>query len=245
MKLTHKDYQQLKATGVDFNYGDFVDHTVLKAYTTEAVVKDFCAEAKAGNARAVCVNPYNVPLVKKELEGTGIKCAAVIGFPLGANKTEVKAFEAKEAVKDGADELDMVINVGALRDGKYDYVFNDIKAVVEAGKPADTKVIIETCYLTDEQKVKVCELAKEAGAAFVKTSSGFGTSGATVHDVELMRKTVGPDMGVKASTGVDNREIAYAMICAGADRLGTSKLPQIVNDDASIISASKKNTVNL
>ena len=243
--MNHNDYDKLRLTGEDLNYGAFCDHTVLKAYTTENVVKAFCDEAKKYHAAAVCVNPYNVPLVRKELAGTGIKCAAVIGFPLGANKTCVKAFEAQEAVKDGADELDMVINVGALRDGKYDVVSEDIKAVVEAGKPAVTKVIIETCYLTDEQKVKACQLAKEAGAAFVKTSSGFGTGGATVHDVELMRKTVGPEMGVKASTGIDNREIANAMVKAGADRFGTSKTPQITMDDTTIQSASVLNKVIL
>ena len=149
--------------------------------------------------------------------------------------------EAKEAVKDGADEVDMVINIGALRSGEYDYVLNDIKAVVEAAKPSATKVIIETCYLTDDEKVKACELAMQAGALFVKTSTGMGTGGATAHDIELMRKTVGDKMLVKASGGVDTRAQAYEMIKAGADRLGVSKVLQIVNDDTSIVSASKRN----
>lgn len=245
MRYTHKDFEKLSRNGRDEHFGDFCDHTVLKAFTTESFLKEFCKEAKEYNAAAVCINPYNVPIVKKELEGSGIKCAAVVGFPLGANKSEVKAFEAKLAVEDGADEIDMVINVAALRDKKYDYVLNDIKGVVEASRPSIVKVIIETCYLTDEEKVKACELSKEAGAAFVKTSSGFGTGGATVHDIELMRKTVGPDMGVKASTGVDNREIAYAMIQAGADRLGTSKSPYIVTDDTSFALTSSKNKVVL
>lgn len=137
----------------------------MRAYTTTSVIKEFCDEAKQTGAKAVCVNPVHVALVHKELEGTGIKTATVIGFPLGANKTVIKAMEAKEAVKDGADEVDMVINIGALRSGDYDFVLNDIKAVVEAAKPSATKVIIETCYLTDEQKVKACELSMEAGSS--------------------------------------------------------------------------------
>ena len=241
MEFKHNEFPELKQFGYDEKYASFCDHTVLRPYTKTSVIKEFCDEAKQTGAKAVCVNPVHVALVHKELEGTGISTATVIGFPLGANKTVVKAFEAAEAVKDGADEVDMVINIGALRSGDYDYVLNDIKAVVEAAKPSATKVIIETCYLTDEEKEKACELSMQAGALFVKTSTGMGTGGATVHDIELMRKTVGDKMLVKASGGVDNRETAYAMIKAGADRLGVSKVLQIVNDDTSIISASKRN----
>jgi len=180
--------------------------------------------------------------VHKELEGTNIGTATVIGFPLGANKPCVKAFETAEAVKDGADEVDMVINIGALREGNYELVLEDIKGVVAAaaGK-AKVKVIIETCYLTDAQKKKACELVIEGGADFVKTSTGMGTGGATVHDIELLREVAGNKIMVKASGGVDTRETAYAMIQAGADRLGVSKVPQIVNDDAGMYSASKGN----
>ncbi len=241
MEFKHNEISKLKEHGYDPAYAAFCDHTVLRPYTTTNVIKEFCKEAIEYKAAAVCVNPVHVSLVKKELEGTGIKTATVIGFPLGANKTSVKAFEAKEAVADGADEVDMVINIGALRGGEYDVVLNDIKAVVEAAKPSFTKVIIETCYLTDEQKVKACELCIEAGALFVKTSTGMGTGGATVHDIELLRKAAGDKLLVKASGGVDERKTAYAMIKAGADRLGVSKVPQIVNDDTSIISASKRN----
>ncbi len=241
MDFKHKEFSTLKEHGYDGNYAAFCDHTVLRAYTKSSVIVEFCEEAKNTGAAAVCVNPVHVALVHKELEGSGVKTATVIGFPLGANKTCVKAFEAKEAVKDGADEVDMVINIGALRSGDYDYVLNDIKAVVEAAKPAATKVIIETCYLTDEEKVKACELSRLAGALFVKTSTGMGTGGATVHDIELMRRAVGDKMLVKASGGVDTRETAYAMIKAGSDRLGVSKVLQITEDDAKMISASKRN----
>lgn len=241
MELKHKEFKTLKEFGADEGYASFCDHTVLRAYTTTPMIREFCDEAKRAGAASVCVNPVHVALVHKELEGTGIKTATVVGFPLGANKTAVKALEAKEAVKDGADEVDMVINIGALRSGEYEYVLNDMKAVAEAAKPAVTKVIIETCYLTDEEKVKACRLAMEAGARFVKTSTGMGTGGATAHDIALMRKTVGDRMMVKASGGVDTRAQAYEMIRAGADRLGVSKVLQIVEDDTSIVSASKRN----
>lgn len=208
----------------DASYAQYMDHTVLKAFTDKATLKKFCDEAKKYNFASVCVNPYNIPYVVEQLRGSGVKACSVVGFPLGATTKEVKAFEAKQAVDNGAGEIDMVVNVGAMKDGLYDVVLDDIRAVVAASHPrAVVKVIIETCYLTDAEKVKACELAKEAGADFVKTSSGFGSGGATVEDVRLMKETVGDGMRVKASTGIDNREICDAMLAAGAVRMGTSK----------------------
>ncbi len=238
--MTNKN--ELLETGVDAGYAAYCDHTVLRAYTPSSVVREFCEEAIAHKAAAVCVNPCHVALVHSLLEGTGVQTATVIGFPLGANKSCVKALETAEAVKDGADEVDMVINIGALREGNLELVYEDIKAVVDAaaGKAA-VKVIIETCYLTDEEKKTACELCVKAGAAFVKTSTGMGTGGATVHDVELLVAAAAGRIKVKASGGVDDRKTAYAMLNAGADRLGVSKVPQIVGDDTSIISASKRN----
>lgn len=232
----------MKQFGYDESYARYCDHTVLRAYTPSSVVKEFCEEAKKYNAKAVCVNPVHVALVRQELAGTGIGTATVIGFPLGANKPCVKAFEAAEAVRDGAEEVDMVINIGALREGNYGLVLEDIQGVVAAvaGK-AKVKVIIETCYLTDAEKVKATELVIEGGADFVKTSTGMGTGGATVHDIELLRRTAGDRICVKASGGVDTRETAFAMLSAGADRLGVSKVPQIVHDDTALYSASKGN----
>lgn len=242
MALPHEAFPTLLEKGYDEKFAPFCDHTVLRAYTPASVVVQFCEEAKKYGAKAVCVNPIHVALVHKELEGTGIGTATVIGFPLGANKPCVKAFETREAVADGASEVDMVINIGALREGNYELVLEDIKGVVAAAEhKAKVKVIIETCYLTDEQKKKACELVIEGGADFVKTSTGMGTGGATVHDIELLREVAGDKIMVKASGGVDTRETAYAMIRAGADRLGVSKVPQIVNDDATMYSASKGN----
>jgi deoxyribose-phosphate aldolase len=200
-----------------------IDHTILKADATEADVLRIIEEAKKYNFFSVCINPCWVSLAKEELAGTDVAVCTVIGFPLGANTSEVKAYEATDAITNGATEVDMVINVGALKSKQYKKVLKDIQAVVEAAKDkALVKVIIETALLTDEEKVKVCELAKEAGADFVKTSTGFSTGGATVADVALMRQTVGPDMGVKASGGIHNEQEAQAMIEAGATRIGTS-----------------------
>lgn len=231
--------------GYDASYAQYCDHAVLRAYTTPEKVKEFCKEAIEYGAAAVCVNPVHVQLVHEELKGSKVKTATVIGFPLGANKTVIKAMEAAEAVKDGADEVDMVINIGALRGGDTEFVYQDIKAVVDAAKGANpdvkVKVIIETCYLTDEEKVTACKLSCEAGADFVKTSTGMGNGGATVHDIELMLATVGDKMQVKASGGVDNRERAYTFMKAGAHRLGVSRVPQIVSDDTSIMSAAATN----
>ncbi|MDK2783652.1 MAG: deoxyribose-phosphate aldolase [Thermococcaceae archaeon] len=210
----------------------YIDHTNLKPYATKEDIIKLCEEAKKYGFYAVCVNPYRVKLAKEQLEGTDIKVASVIGFPLGATPTEVKVFEAKKALEDGADELDMVINIGALKDKDYEYVKNDIAEVVKVAheKGAVVKVIIETCYLTDEEKEIACKLAMEAGADFVKTSTGFGTGGATVEDVRLMRRIVGDKLGVKAAGGIRTYEQALAMIEAGANRIGTSSGVKIVEE---------------
>lgn len=197
-----------------------IDHTMLKADTKKDVIDRYCKEAKEYGFASVCVNSYNVPFVVEKLKGTDVKTCCVVGFPLGAMITTAKAFEASESVKAGAQEVDMVINIGALKDKEYDVVESDIKAVVEASKPAIVKVIIETCLLTDEEKVKACEISVKAGASFVKTSTGFSTGGATVEDVTLMKKTVGDKALVKASGGIRTPEDARAMIEAGADRIG-------------------------
>lgn len=204
------------------------DHTILKADATKEDVKKVCEEAMAYSFCSVCVNSYYVPYVAKLLHGSDVKICTVVGFPLGAISTRAKALEAKIAVMDGADEVDMVINIGALKDKDYDVVLEDIKAVKEACGNALLKVIIETCLLTDEEKVKACELSKEANADFVKTSTGFSTAGAKVEDVRLMRETVGNDMGVKASGGIHDKEFANALVEAGASRLGTSATIKIV-----------------
>ena len=207
----------------------YFDHTILKAEATEAQVTKICEEALTHRFASVCVNQYYTAFVAKKLKGSGVKTCTVVGFPLGMSDTRVKAFETKAAIEDGAEEIDMVINVGALKDGKYDYVREDIRTLKETcGKDIVLKVIIETCLLTDEEKVKACELAKEAGADFVKTSTGFSTGGAKAEDVALMRRTVGDKLGVKASGGIHTAEEAQAMIDAGANRLGTSATLAII-----------------
>ncbi|HFU4203666.1 TPA: deoxyribose-phosphate aldolase [Streptococcus suis] len=200
----------------------YIDHTVLKPETTREQVEKVLAEAREYDFASVCINPTWVSYVAQELKDSDVKVCTVIGFPLGANTPAVKAFETKDAIENGADEIDMVINIGALKNKNYDLVLEDIKAVVDASGDKLVKVIIEACLLTDEEKVKACELSKEAGADFVKTSTGFSTGGATVADVALMRKTVGPDMGVKASGGARSYEDAVAFIEAGANRIGAS-----------------------
>lgn len=202
------------------NIAGKIDHTILKPDATTESVKRFCDEARKYGFASVCVNSYHAALVASELKDTGIKTCCVVGFPLGAMLTSAKAFEASEAVKAGANEIDMVINIGAAKDKNWDFVKNDIEAVVKASKPSIVKVIIETCLLTNEEKVKVCELSEEAGAAFVKTSTGFSTGGATVEDVKLMKKTVGDRLQVKASGSIRTPEFANELIEAGADRLG-------------------------
>lgn len=226
----------------DESYGKYCDHTVLRAYTKQSIVKRFCDEAKEYKAAAVCVNPIHVPFVREQLAGTGIKTCTVVGFPLGANKPLIKAMEAAEAIKDGAQEIDMVINIGALRDDNLKLVYEDIKGVVGAAKgKAEVKVIIETCYLNTEQKIKACILCKLAGADYVKTSTGFGTDGAKVEDIRLIRQVVGDSLKIKASTGVDTRSDARKMIEAGAVRLGTSRTLQIVTGNDQLKSVSADN----
>ena len=198
------------------------DHTILKADAASDEVKKVCDEAKKHGFMSVCVNGYYTGYVAEQLKGTGVKVCTVVGFPLGQMASQAKAAEAALAVEEGAEEIDMVINVGALKDKHYEVVLEDIRGVKRACKDAVLKVIIETCLLSDEEKIKACELAKEAGADFVKTSTGFSKAGAKTEDVELMRRVVGRDMGVKASGGIRDKETAEAMIQAGADRLGTS-----------------------
>lgn len=206
----------------------YIDHTLLKPDASRAQIKAVCEEAKQYRFASVCVNPCWISFVAEELAGTGIAPCCVIGFPLGASMSSVKAAETQAAVAAGAREIDMVINVGALKSGDWDLVRDDIAAVNAAKGPAKLKVIIEACLLTDTEKVRVCEIAKAEGADFVKTSTGFSAGGATVHDVALMRKTVGPDMGVKAAGGIRTLEDALAMIEAGASRLGASAGVKIV-----------------
>ncbi|HEL1676305.1 TPA: deoxyribose-phosphate aldolase [Streptococcus suis] len=207
----------------------YIDHTILKPETTQEQVEKILAEAKEYDFASVCVNPTWVALVAESLKDSDVKVCTVIGFPLGANTPAVKAFETKDAISNGADEIDMVINIGALKTGNYDLVLEDIKAVVAASGDKLVKVIIEACLLTDDEKVKACQLSQEAGADYVKTSTGFSTGGATVADVALMRKTVGPDMGVKASGGARSYEDAIAFIEAGASRIGASSGVAIMN----------------
>lgn len=198
------------------------DHTILKADARKEQVAEICAEALKYGFASVCVNSYYTAFVAQQLKGSNVKVCTVVGFPLGQMSTKAKVAETKIAVEDGAREIDMVINVGALKDGDYDLVLTDIREVKKACGQALLKVIIETCLLTQEEKVKACELSKEAGADFVKTSTGFSTGGAEVEDVALMRKTVGDSMGVKASGGIRDKETAQKMVEAGASRLGTS-----------------------
>lgn len=200
-----------------------IDHTLLKPEATKLEIEQLCKEAMEYDFIAVCVNPYYVGYCKEILKESNVKIATVIGFPLGANTKELKAFEALDAINNGADEIDMVINIGALKDKDYEVVKNDIKLVVDIAKEkAIVKVIIETSLLTDEEKVKACELSVEAGANFVKTSTGFSTGGATIEDVKLMKSVVGDKLEVKASGGIRNLDTANNMIQAGASRLGTS-----------------------
>ena len=200
----------------------YIDHTLLKADATKEQITKLCNEAKQYDFASVCVNTCYVPLCKELLKGSDVKVCCVVGFPLGAMNSDSKAFEAKNAVLNGADEVDMVINVGALKDKDYNYVTKDIEKVVNASKPSIVKVIIETCLLTNEEKVEACKCALNAKAAFVKTSTGFSTNGATVEDVKLMKDTVKDNCKVKAAGGIRSYEDALKMIDAGADRLGCS-----------------------
>jgi deoxyribose-phosphate aldolase len=230
----------------DASYAGYCDHTVLKAYTPQSIVKKFCDEAIKYKFASVCINPIHVEFVSSQLKDTGVKTCCVIGFPLGANKPLVKAVEASEAIKDGAEELDMVMNIGALRDGNIKLVFEDVRAVVDVAKTkAKVKVIIETCYLTDKEKITACIISKLAGADYVKTSTGFGSGGATVEDIQLMLGVVGDTMKVKASTGIETREDAEKMIRAGATRLGVSRSVHIVEGDTGIKIAAEENQVQV
>lgn len=199
-----------------------IDHTILKANASSEDVIRCCTEAREHGFFSVCVNSRFAKLVHEQLEGSGVKTCCVVGFPLGAMSSASKAFETKTAVSDGADEIDMVIAVGALKEGDYEYVLNDIKAVVGAAGDAAVKVIIETCLLSDEEKVKACKLSVEGGAKYVKTSTGFGNGGADARDIALMRKTVGANIGVKASGGIRTKQDALKMVEAGASRIGAS-----------------------
>lgn len=215
---------------ISHNISQLIDHTLLRPEATTAEIRKVCGEARQYGFASVCVNPYWVPLVAHELAGSPVKVCTVVGFPLGANSTAMKVAETEEAARSGAQEIDMVLNIGELRAGNHDAVRHDIQAVVETAhhNGAIVKVILETALLNDEQKVIACTIAKQAGAEFVKTSTGFSTAGATVHDVALMRKTVGPEMGVKASGGIRTLEDLKSMVAAGATRIGASASVKIV-----------------
>jgi deoxyribose-phosphate aldolase len=218
----------------DSSIAALIDHTLLKPEATAADIRKVCAEARQYHFASVCVNPYWVRLVAEELAGSTVKVCSVVGFPLGASATQIKVAETAAAIRDGAQEIDMVLNIGALRGGDHDAVRGDIQAVVEIAHAcgAIVKVILETALLNDEQKVAASLLAKEAGADFVKTSTGFGPGGATAADVALMRRTVGPEMGVKASGGVRTLEDLKTMAAAGANRVGASASVKIVEATA-------------
>lgn len=215
---------------MDYQLASMIDHTMLKADATRNEILQVCKEAKEYRTASVCVNSCWAADVRKALEGSSVRTCCVVGFPLGAMSTPAKAFETEQAVKDGAEEIDMVINIGLARADEWAALEADISAVVKAAGTASVKVIIETCLLSDDQKVKACIVAKNAGAAFVKTSTGFSLAGATVEDVRLMRETVGPGMGVKAAGGIRTREKALAMIEAGANRVGASATAKLIKD---------------
>ncbi len=222
-----------EASDVPMDLARYIDHTLLKPEAAAADIDKLCAEAREFSFASVCINPTWVKRAAENLRGTEVVTCTVIGFPLGATTTAIKAMEARRALRDGAREVDMVLNVGALKSGEYDHVRDDIAKVAEAAHEVGglCKVILETALLTDEEKVVASSLAKEAKADFVKTSTGFGSGGATVYDVALMRETVGPDMGVKASGGVRTLEDVEDMIAAGASRIGASAGVQIVSGD--------------
>lgn len=228
---------RLGVKNVAADMAGMIDHTLLRPHATEIQVRQLCAEARQFSFASVCVNPTWVPLCAQLLAGSPVKVCTVIGFPLGATMPEVKAFEAQRCAQLGATELDMVINIGALKSQQYGIVEDDIAAVVNAAHAlnACVKVIIEAAYLTTEEKVEACALSKAAGADYVKTSTGFGPSGATIEDVALMRRVVGPEMGVKAAGGVKNAEDAKAMIAAGATRIGASASIRIIDEIKGIV----------
>ncbi len=211
----------------------YIDHTLLKPEATKEQIKKICEEAKEYNFKSVCVNPTQVAYAKELLCDSDILVCTVIGFPLGANTSSVKAFETKDAIKNGADEIDMVVNIGAIKDQNYDLVKKDIEAVVDSSSDKLVKVIIETCLLTDQEKRKLCQIVIEAGADFIKTSTGFSTGGATKEDISLFKEEVEDKIGIKASGGVRNIEDADIMIKCGATRLGTSGGVQIIKGENS------------
>jgi len=223
-----------RLTKIDPSIAALIDHTILKPDATRADVLKVCREAREYHFASVCVNPYWVPVVARELAGSGVKVCSVIGFPLGATTTDAKVAETAGALRNGAQEIDMVINVGALRSGDFDAVKNDIQQVVRVAHQAGAivKVILETALLDDAQKTAASRLAKAAGADFVKTSTGFSSSGATAHDIALMRAAVGPEMGVKASGGIRTLQDVQAMTAAGATRIGASASVKIVEATA-------------
>ena len=222
----------MKENGIELN--KYIDHTILKPGASVDDVKKICDEAKEYDFASVCVNPSNIAFVTEQLKGSDVSPCVVVGFPLGATLPEVKAFEAESCIALGAKEVDMVVNVGAIKSGDWNLVKRDITAVVKAAKDkALVKVIIETCLLTDDEKIQVCKTAKTVGADFVKTSTGFSTGGAIKSDIELMRRVVGSEMGVKASGGVRSYEDAITMIKAGATRLGTSSGVSIMSGTTS------------
>ncbi len=208
----------------------FIDHTVLKPEATENDIDRLCGEAKEYGFAAVCVNPHYVRRAAKLMEGSGIKVCGVVGFPLGASTTSAKGYEAQEAFYSGAQELDMVMNIGAFKDKQYDLVRDDIRLVVRSAQGALVKVIIEACLLTDQEKVTACQFIQQAGAQFVKTSTGFNKAGATIEDVRLLRTTVGENFGVKASGGIRDLPTTVALIDAGANRIGTSTGVTIIEE---------------
>ena len=227
--IVFNDLSSATEGGTPQSLASYIDHTILKPEATLKDVQKICDEAKKYRFASVCVNASYVKYVSEQLKGSGVKTCAVVGFPLGTQSTETKRFETQEALKNGAGEIDMVLNIGAVKNADWNYVKSDIESVVSAAKSkAIVKVILETCLLSDDEKIKACEVSKEAGADFVKTSTGFSSGGATVEDVALMRKTVGPQMGVKASGGVRSYEDAIAMIRAGANRLGASAGVKII-----------------
>ncbi len=211
----------------------YIDHTLLKPEATKEQIKKICEEAKEYNFKSVCVNPTQVAYAKELLCDSDVLVCTVIGFPLGANTSSVKAFETKDAIKNGADEIDMVVNIGAIKDQNYDLVKKDIEAVVDSSSDKLVKVIIETCLLTDQEKRKLCQIVIEAGADFIKTSTGFSTGGATKEDISLFKEEVEDKIGIKASGGVRNIEDADIMIKCGATRLGTSGGVQIIKGENS------------
>ena len=238
--LNNYSAQQVKNLGVErvsfcnpnqssASIAGMIDHTLLKANATQEEIGKLCEEARKYCFASVCVNPGYVAMAARLLRGSSVMVCTVIGFPLGSTTPTVKAIEARDAMANGADEIDMVINIGALKSGNDQLVLDDIKSVREATRGKVLKVILETSYLTKDEKVRACKMSKLAGADFVKTSTGFGSGGATVEDVALMRETVGPEMGVKASGGIKDAKIAEEMIKAGATRLGTSASIAIIS----------------